>query len=201
MPYTTARDIVHKKRDTDSVDTRPGPPRPRKRSLLFDLDVCHQALDDRFKSFSELGAESTPQVTPTTIRNILKDYGLNRRRARKVIRKTERTRVRRYDWALDHEAWTVEWEWVIWSDECYIVLGAHPGVVWVTRSDGEEFDDDCTAPYDKQTDRRVMVWGCIARDSKGPLVVLEYPGGPGGGMDAARYREQVCCHHHISFCG
>jgi hypothetical protein len=26
---------------------------------------------------------------------------------------------------------------------------------------------------------------------KGPLVVLEYPGGKGGGMDSNRYREQV----------
>jgi hypothetical protein len=93
---------------------------------------------------------------------------------------------------LDHKAWTVKWEWVIWSDECYIVLGAHPRVVWVMHSDGKEFDNDCTVPYSKQTNRCVMVWGCIAWDSKGPLVVLEYPGGPGGGMDAAQYQEQVC---------
>jgi len=29
------------------------------------------------------------------------------------------------------------------------------------------------------------------KGSKGPLVVLEYPGGRGGGMDAERYQEQV----------
>ena len=26
---------------------------------------------------------------------------------------------------------------------------------------------------------------------KGPLIVLEYPGGQGGGMTAARYQEQI----------
>jgi transposase len=36
-----------------------------------------------------------------------------------------------------------------------------------------------------------MVWGCIMHGAKGPLVVLEYPGGKGGGMDSNRYREQV----------
>ena len=36
-----------------------------------------------------------------------------------------------------------------------------------------------------------MVWGCIMKGSKGPLVVLDYPGGRGGGMTADRYQEQV----------
>jgi transposase len=36
-----------------------------------------------------------------------------------------------------------------------------------------------------------MVWGCIMKGSKGPLVVLEYLGGKGGGMNAKRYQEQV----------
>jgi hypothetical protein len=36
-----------------------------------------------------------------------------------------------------------------------------------------------------------MVWGCILRGRKGPLIVLEYPGGKGGGMNFKRYQEQV----------
>jgi hypothetical protein len=36
-----------------------------------------------------------------------------------------------------------------------------------------------------------MVWGIIMRDAKGPLVILEYPGGWGSGMTASRYIEQV----------
>ena len=36
-----------------------------------------------------------------------------------------------------------------------------------------------------------MVWGCIIEGWKGPLVVLEYPGGRGGGMNTQRYCEQV----------
>ncbi|PPQ98176.1 hypothetical protein CVT26_003220 [Gymnopilus dilepis] len=36
-----------------------------------------------------------------------------------------------------------------------------------------------------------MVWGCIVGGRKGPLIVMEYPGGKGGGMNTERYREQV----------
>ena len=36
-----------------------------------------------------------------------------------------------------------------------------------------------------------MVWGCIAYGKKGPLIVLEYPDGKGGGMTALCYQQQV----------
>ena len=38
---------------------------------------------------------------------------------------------------------------------------------------------------------RVMVWGCIMKGRKGPLAVLEYPGGQGGGMTGQQYISQV----------
>jgi hypothetical protein len=36
-----------------------------------------------------------------------------------------------------------------------------------------------------------MVWGIIAKGFKGPLVVLQCPGGKGGGMMAQQYIQQV----------
>ncbi|KAE9398640.1 hypothetical protein BT96DRAFT_749155, partial [Gymnopus androsaceus JB14] len=61
----------------------------------------------------------------------------------------------------------------------------------VTHRIGEELEDDCLVPAFKQSSIRVMVWGCIMKGKKGPLVVLEYPGGKEGGMNAKRYQEQV----------
>jgi hypothetical protein len=80
---------------------------------------------------------------------------------------------------------------VIWSNECYIYIGDSKGTVWVTRTPNEEFDENCLVPTFKQSPIRVMVWGCIMEGKKGPLVVLDYPGGRGGGMTAKRYQEQV----------
>ena len=71
---------------------------------------------------------------------------------------------------------------MIWSDECYIYIGDDRGTVWVTRSVDEEFDENCVVPTFKQSALRVMIWACIMEGSKGPMVILDYPGGQGGGL-------------------
>jgi hypothetical protein len=84
-----------------------------------------------------------------------------------------------------------EYGTVAFSDECYVYMDDRHGRVYVTRREDEAWDEDCIVPTFKQSSVRVMVWGCIIKGQKGPLVVLEYPGGKGGGMTAARYQEQV----------
>jgi len=84
-----------------------------------------------------------------------------------------------------------QWSKVIWSDESYIYLGDDHGRVFITRRADKEFLDECLVPTFKQSPIRVMVWACIMEGRKGPLLVLEYPGGRGGGMNTARYCEQV----------
>lgn len=87
-----------------------------------------------------------------------------------------------------------DWEQVIWSDECYVYIGDDRGTVYVTQSADEEYDESCFVPKFKQSLLRIMVWACIMKNSKGPMVVLEYLGGKGGGMNADRYQEQVLEH-------
>jgi hypothetical protein len=77
------------------------------------------------------------------------------------------------------------------SDECYMYLGDKSGQLYVTRHKDKAYREDCCVPVFKQSSLCVMVWECINLGWKGPLVVLEYPGGKGGGMTAARYCEQV----------
>ena len=84
-----------------------------------------------------------------------------------------------------------DWVRIIWSDECYVYLNDTHGVVYVTRRSDEVLHEDCVVPTFKQSSLRVMVWGCIIKGRLGPLVVLEYPGGRGGGMNSQRYQEQV----------
>jgi hypothetical protein len=143
---------------------------------------------------AEVGKLVEPRISATSVRTILAEHGLFRRKAKKVPRLTAGHRAARLDWALRYEGWgdaDPEWDFVIWSDECYVVMGQNPGTVWVTRTADEIWDDDCTIPTDKQAEIRIMVWGCIMKGRKGPLIVLDYPGGKGGGMTAQRYREQV----------
>lgn len=99
---------------------------------------------------------------------------------------------KRLQWAYNFQDFTEdEWALVIWSDEVYVVLGDRAGSVWVTRTADEEYDEVCTVPKFKQSNLRIMCWACIMKDKKGPLLVLDYPGGRGGGMTAKRYKDQV----------
>ena len=77
------------------------------------------------------------------------------------------------------------WEDVIWSDKCYVYLGNDWGRVYVTYCADKEYDEDCLVPMFKQSAVHVMVWGCIMKGQKGTLIVVEYLGGKGGGMNSA----------------
>ena len=92
-----------------------------------------------------------------------------------------------------------QWGDIIWLDECYIHLNDQSGRVYVTRHANEEYDENCVIPTFKQSSVCVMFWGCIMKGRKGPLVVLEYTGGRGGGMTGQRYISQVLEAHLNSF--
>jgi hypothetical protein len=64
-----------------------------------------------------------------------------------------------------------------------------PGICY--NQPDETYNDDCLVPTFQQSSIRIMIWSCIGYGWKGPLVMLEYPGGRGGGMTAKRYQEQV----------
>lgn len=170
----------------------PLPGRPRKLD-----DEAHERLVQLARSncrmpLAELGTNLEPNVSRSTVRKELAKDLLHRRKARrkphlKPWHKAARLFFARS--ALDLNPDTMHQ--IIWSDESYITIGDTPGVVYVTRKPGEEYDEAFTVPSDLQSNIRIMVWGCIMKDCKGPLIVLEYPGGKGGGMTANRYIEQV----------
>ena len=109
----------------------------------------------------------------------------------KVVYLTGKHKEKWLQWAKEYQKWKADWSKVIWSDEVYVYIGDDQGTVWVTRAADEKFHKDCVVPTYKQSPLRVMLWGCIMKGQKGPLVVLEYPGGRGGGMTAKRYQDQV----------
>ncbi|KAL1711408.1 hypothetical protein EV715DRAFT_178820, partial [Schizophyllum commune] len=80
---------------------------------------------------------------------------------------------------------------VAWTDECYVHTDRSRDAIFITRRPDEKYEENCLIPTFKQSPVRIMVWGCIMKNRKGPLVILDYPGGRGGGMTAARYIEQV----------
>ncbi|EIW76765.1 hypothetical protein CONPUDRAFT_63424, partial [Coniophora puteana RWD-64-598 SS2] len=95
-------------------------------------------------------------------------------------------------WAKTFKNWKLQhWAKVGWSDECYMVISNLKGTVYVTRGPGEEYSKECLRPVFKKSRKDIMVWGCIMLGVNGPLVMMEYPGGKGGGVTGERYREQI----------
>jgi hypothetical protein len=192
IPQSTANDIWHKYQKTGSMHCRHRCGQPRKITPRIRRAVVREAKRNRRLPLFEIGKRVTPNISTTSVRNILANEGLHRRKARKVVFLTKSQKQKRKAWAIRYRKWKDEdWERVIWSDECYVYIGDDKGTVYVTRSADEEYDEDCVVPKFKQSSLRIMIWGCIMKNSKGPMVVLEYPGGKGGGMNANRYQEQV----------
>lgn len=171
---------------------RPRSGRPRKLSDRDQRMVVSEARKNRRLCLAALGKSVNPNVSSSTIRRVLSDAGYHRRVARhKPYLRRDQIRLR-LQWAKKYRLWRINhWQHVMWSDECYVHIGDNKGRVYVTRRPDEVFDDDCLTWSFKQSSVRVMVWGCMAYNFKGPLVMLDYPGGAGGGMNTDRYVDQV----------
>lgn len=188
----TAYDLFNKYKKTGTTHRRVGSGHPKHISSRVERRVRYLALRDRRMSYQEVGKSVDPHISASSVRRILAEVGYHRRKARTVFFLNARHRAARLQWAQEHAGWTgFEWARVIWSDEAYIVAGDSAGQIFVTRRADEVYNEDCIVEKFKQSSFRVMIWGCIMKGKKGPMVCLEYPGGKGGGMTAERYRQQV----------
>lgn len=166
--------------------------RPRKLSDRARRAVILEAQKNRRLALAALGNSVNPNVSSSTIRRVLSDAGYHRRVARrKPYLRRDHIRLRN-QWAKKYRLWmNNHWQHVMWSDECYVHIGDNKGRIYVTRRPDETYSSDCLTWSFNQSSVRVMVWGCIAHDFKGPLVMLDYPGGTSGGMNTERYIDQV----------
>lgn len=192
LPDSTARDIIKKFQQTGSTENLPRSGRPQKLTDADKRQLIRTARKERRTPLAEIGNELGFDVSDTTIRHVLSSAGYHRRVARKVPYLNKRHRAARLAWAKLFRSFSPQnWQKIIWSDESYIYLGEDRGRIYVTRRADEVYLEECLVPTFKQSPIRVMVWGCIMGRKKGPLVVLDYPGGKGGGMNSTRYCEQV----------
>lgn len=189
IPYGTAKKIWRNFCTTGSTKNQPRSGRPPKVTERLGRKIVREARKNRRMPFKEIGNHVKPALSETTVRDYLARAGYHRRVARKVPYLSKVQKKNRLKWG--HNARGTDWSKVIWSDESYVYLGDSHGRTYVMCRADEVFEEDCLIPSFKQSSIRVMVWGCIMKDRRGPLVVLEYPGGKGGGMNAKRYREQV----------
>lgn len=192
VPPTTCRNLFSRAKKRGTVHNAPRSGRPPKADDRTIRSLLRFALKNRRASLKEIGNSVEPKLSASTVRRILAKHGYHRRSARKTPHITRLQKQKRKRWAEEYWLWKMEdWRRVIWTDECYVVLGDKKGTVYVTRRADEEYAPECTVASFTQSSVKVMVWACIMEGAKGPIVVLDYPGGKGGGFNADRYQEQV----------
>ncbi|KAF4620782.1 hypothetical protein D9613_000081 [Agrocybe pediades] len=189
---TSAHRIWKRYESQGNTENLPRSGRPSKVNDRMRRCIVQTARKNRRMPLTEVAKNIPANISISTIRRVLAKEGYHRRCARKVPYLTNRHKSERLSWAKLYKGFTREnWKSVIWSDECYIYLGDSHSRIYVTRRPDEEYKEECVVPTFKQSSVWVMVWGCIMEGEKGPLIVLNYPGGKGGGMNSKLYREQV----------
>lgn len=174
MPVSTVRYIVQKFKDHGIVGNLPrggrpvlATPRLRRlvvRKVLVQRRLSAETLAEELKKFHNL------DVSPSTVRNILRDVKLNGRAARKKPRISKINKAKRLKYAMDHLDWTEEdWKTVLFTDESKYNLHESDGRMYVWRRVGEEFKEGCIVTTYKSGDKGHMVWGAIGWNGVGPL--------------------------------
>lgn len=200
IPSSTASDLWKRYQETGSTSNCQRSGRPRKLTTRCKRNIITVIKSNHRKPFAEIANLIPEKISGSTVRRVAEDEGYHRRLALKVVYLTKLQKAKRLRWAKKYLPFTMkEWSNIIWSDECYIYMDDKHSKIYVTRRPDEKYDENTVVPTFKQATLRVMVWGCIMKGKKGPLVVLEYPGGKGGGMNAARYISQVLSSHLLQF--
>lgn len=140
-----------------------------------------------------LGTHQRP-ISDQTVRNRLREHGLNARRPKVGIKLTARHRAVRRGWARRHARFTrAQWANVLFTDESRFTVSGHDGRGRVYRRRGERFAECCVQQRDRQRRASVMVWGGISFHNKTQLVVVN------GNLNAARYQQEILRQHVIPY--
>lgn len=154
--------------------------RERRHLIYLAKRSCHAAL-------GILTCSITIRVSMNTARKVLKQAGLQKRRAIRKLYLFPLHTLKRLLWCKERRHWTMEdWETWIWTDESRFEVGYVGGVVWVFRTKKEADLAVCLLPTFKSDRTSIMIWGSISLGAKGPMVIL-----PQESMTGANYVKWV----------
>jgi hypothetical protein len=197
--WTIQCDKIHNTRNTLSRSGHPEAVNDRKRH-----QVLRKVCGNHCATFVDI-AENLYGITACQIQTIAAEHGLHHHVAHRKPFLSAANVKKQLAWAKANE-WK-DWDKVIWTDEAKIELGECPGHQYVTHGPGEEFLPKNIQPTFHSGRDSIMVWGCISRDQKGPLIRLKMQPGvidkngkkQGGGLNGPKYVEQVLCGPLVEF--
>lgn len=175
---------IVKKNKIDSPTNKGG--RPAKLNSVMKRNICRNILsgkcDNATQAAKLIQEYHEINVSPQTIRNVLKEGGFKAKHKVKKPAISKKNQKKRLEFARKHKDWTYgDWKRVIWSDETKINRLGSDGRVWCWKMKGDGLLDRIVQPTLKHGGGSVMVWGCMTAYGVGYLSKIE------GGMDADLY--------------
>lgn len=182
MSYNNIKEAVSQPRSTIRLvcgmpatpsKNRGGPKRildtPAKDRLVTFVE---SSAEGRRMTFGELASHQGLMCSASTIARYLKKAGFRRCLAIPKPWLTDKQKMDRLDWALEHLDWdTVDWARVIFTDESAIQNGGTKRL-FVTRRAGEEFLPECLRPKFRKP-AYTMIWGAIVDGRTGPMLIWD----------------------------
>lgn len=183
----TIYSLCNRLQQTGSTSDRPRPGAARVTSRADDQRIRLLHLRNRQQTATRTCQEVfRGRISPQTIRNRLRHYGLRSRRpyVGPVLR--QRHRIARVNWSQQHAHWTQQrWNRVLFTDESRFNVSFGDGRTRVWRRTGERYTDACVSERDRFGGGSCMVWGGIIGNQKTPLLVIR------GNLTARRYIDEV----------
>lgn len=155
-------------------------------SVFICRRIHHVHLRDRFRPATVTASQHTRPISAATVRRRLQEAQLRARRPYVGPILTPAHRQRRLQWSRRHSRWNrVQWQSVLFTDECKIDLNRADGRMRIWRRHGERYADNCVAEANRWGGGSIMVWAGISYNSKTNLHIFEGP------VNAVTYRDEV----------
>lgn len=192
VAWSTCHDVFHWYQETGTTSNLPRSGWPTILSPRGQRRFGRTALKEDSKSIREVANDFSPKISRVTAQRVLKNQEIYRFRRKRVPYLSEGSRMKRLQFAYQNRSKTAQyWGRIFFTDETYIFVSGKHTSAYVTRHRGDGYRRGKTRPTFTQPRTGVMVWACVALGKKGPNIVLDFPGGKGGGMNGLRYQEQV----------
>lgn len=178
MKRSTVGDIIRRFNNEDRIDLKCSNGRPKILTSKEEANIIRKIkINPRLsapKLVTEVKETTNKDLSPETIRRVIRKHGFNGRIARKKPFVNATNRKRRIEFA---KMWLSRdegfWKDVIFADESKFNIFGSDGRVMVWRKPGTELNPKHLRATVKHGGGSVMVWGCMSAAGTGNLVFID----------------------------
>ena len=165
----------------------------RKTTRRFDRTVVRLSTANPRRSAVDIHKELVPvaDVSCKTVCRRLKEQKIWCRKCAVKPKLDDNHKLARYQWALNHRTWDLQWEKVIFSDEMHCSTSPWSMTVW--RKTGTRYCSEMVNESCNRSIANVSVWAAFSMDFYSPLVRIV-------GQNSAQSYIQILQTHLLPLC-